>query len=65
MKKINELRFGTGGIPVSTIPRNVLNGVNQVRKLNLSAMLSIARKGIQIFKNPLTSEILISKTKLF
>lgn len=35
---METLRFGTAGIPLSTIPRNTENGVSQVRKLGLEAM---------------------------
>ncbi len=35
---MKSLLFGTPGIPMSTIPRDTLNGVKQVRKLGLDAM---------------------------
>jgi len=38
MKKINELLFGTPGIPQSTSPYNTTEGVTQVKKLGLGAM---------------------------
>ena len=38
MFKINELRFGTPGIPYSTKPRDTINGIKQVKKLGLNAM---------------------------
>lgn len=34
----NKLNFGTAGIPLSTNPYDILNGVRQVRKLNLDAL---------------------------
>lgn len=38
MKKINELRFGTAGIPASTPKPNTANGIERVRALGLAAM---------------------------
>jgi deoxyribonuclease-4 len=38
MRKVKELLFGTPGIPVSTEPRDTLNGIRQVRALGLDAM---------------------------
>lgn len=38
MKKINELLFGTAGIPLSTQPYNTIEGIARVKKLGLSAM---------------------------
>ncbi len=35
---MKSLLFGTPGIPISTTPRDTLNGVKQVRKLGLDAM---------------------------
>lgn len=35
---MDTLLFGTAGIPLSTQPRDTLNGIAQVRKLGLSAM---------------------------
>ncbi len=35
---MKSLLFGTPGIPISTMPRDTLNGVKQVRKLGLDAM---------------------------
>lgn len=35
---MNELRFGSAGIPLSTQPRNILNGVTESKKLGLHAM---------------------------
>ncbi len=35
---MDSLKFGTAGIPVSTIPRNTEEGIRQVRKLWLDAM---------------------------
>ena len=37
-KKFSSLLFGTAGIPLSTQPRNTLNGIAQVRNLGLDAM---------------------------
>jgi len=37
-RKIDRLLFGTPGIPASTIPRDTLNGIKQVKKLGLDAM---------------------------
>ncbi len=34
----DKLLFGTPGIPLSSIPKNTLNGIEQVKKLNLDAM---------------------------
>jgi deoxyribonuclease IV len=36
--KIDNLRFGTGGIPLSTEDRNTINGIKQIKKLGLGAM---------------------------
>lgn len=38
MEKINQLLFGTAGIPLSTEPRDTLNGIRQVKALGLGAM---------------------------
>ncbi len=38
MYKINKLLFGTSGIPLSTEPRNTLEGIKQVKKLGLDSM---------------------------
>ncbi len=38
MKKISSLLFGTAGIPISTEPRNTINGIKQVSKLDLGSM---------------------------
>lgn len=35
---MNELRFGSAGIPLSTLPRNILNGIKESSKLGLKAM---------------------------
>ncbi len=35
---MDYLRFGTGGIPLSTIPRNTENGIEQINKLGLAAL---------------------------
>ncbi|MFH1332366.1 MAG: TIM barrel protein [archaeon] len=35
---INKLMFGSAGIPLSTQPRNTLEGIKQVRKLGLDCM---------------------------
>lgn len=35
---MNKLLFGTAGIPWSTKPRNTIEGIKQVRKLNLDSM---------------------------
>ncbi len=35
---MNKLLFGTAGIPLSTEPRNTIEGIKQVKKLGLSAM---------------------------
>jgi len=35
---MNSLIFGSPGIPMSTMPRDTLNGIKQVRKLGLDAM---------------------------
>ena len=35
---MDKLRIGTAGIPISTEPRNTVEGVKQVRKLGLEAM---------------------------
>lgn len=35
---MDKLRFGTAGIPISTVPRDTLSGVKRVRELNLDAM---------------------------
>lgn len=32
------MKFGTGGIPLSTNPRDLYNGIKQINKLNLEAM---------------------------
>ncbi|RJQ17292.1 hypothetical protein C4573_04540 [Candidatus Woesearchaeota archaeon] len=36
--KITKLHFGTGGIPLSTEPRNIDNGIRQIKQLGLSCM---------------------------
>ena len=38
MKKVNRLRFGTAGIPISTPKPSTLTGIEQVKKLGLDAM---------------------------
>lgn len=38
MKNLNELFFGTPGIPLSTVPRDTANGIAEVKRLGLSAM---------------------------
>ena len=38
MININELLFGTAGIPLSAEPRTTVDGIRHVRKLGLSAM---------------------------
>lgn len=38
MKKINELLFGSPGIPMSTRPRDTANGIKRCRELGLDAM---------------------------
>ncbi len=38
MKKLGKLFFGTAGIPLSTLPRNTLNGISEVKNLGLEAM---------------------------
>ena len=38
MIKPDKLNFGTAGIPISTNPRDTINGINQVKKLNLDSM---------------------------
>ena len=38
LKKIDKLRFGTAGIPISTPQPNTANGIGHVRKLGLEAM---------------------------
>lgn len=35
---MDKLRFGTGGIPISTQPRNTENGISQINKLSLDSM---------------------------
>ncbi|MBI5635845.1 TIM barrel protein [Candidatus Micrarchaeota archaeon] len=35
---LDELRFGTGGIPLSTNPRDTINGIKQASSLGLCAM---------------------------
>lgn len=35
---MDKLRFGTAGIPLSTSPRDTINGIRQVRKLGLENM---------------------------
>ncbi len=35
---MNSLLFGTGGIPMSTIPRDLNNGLKQINSLNLDAL---------------------------
>ncbi len=35
---ISRLNFGTAGIPLSTKPRDTINGIKEVRKLNLDAL---------------------------
>jgi len=35
---MHKLNFGTSGIPLSTIPRDTINGIAQVKKLNLDSM---------------------------
>ena len=35
---MHKLNFGTSGIPLSTVPRDTINGIAQVKKLNLDAM---------------------------
>ncbi|MCD6140642.1 MAG: TIM barrel protein [Thermococcus sp.] len=38
MKKVDRLRFGTAGIPISTPKPSTLTGIEQVKKLGLDAM---------------------------
>ncbi len=38
MIKIDKLNFGTAGIPLSTNPRDTINGINQVKILNLDSL---------------------------
>ena len=38
MIKIDKLRFGTAGIPLSTPKPSTITGIEQVRKLGLDAM---------------------------
>ena len=38
MRKIDELRFGTAGIPLCTNPADTINGLMQVRRLDLDVM---------------------------
>lgn len=35
---MDKLRFGTAGIPISTLDYNTINGIKHVRKLNLDSM---------------------------
>ena len=35
---MDNLRFGTAGIPLSTNSKNTINGIKRVRELNLGAM---------------------------
>ncbi len=35
---MDKLRFGTGGIPLSTQPRETVNGIKQIKKLGLNAL---------------------------
>ncbi len=35
---MDRLRFGTAGIPISTLQHNTINGIEQVRKLGLENM---------------------------
>lgn len=35
---MHQLLFGTAGIPISTNPRNTIEGIKQVKKLNLDSM---------------------------
>lgn len=38
MQKINDLLFGTAGIPLQTSPKNTVSGIEYVAKLGLNAM---------------------------
>ena len=38
MVRLDKLRFGTSGIPLSTNPHDTINGINQVKNLGLDAM---------------------------
>src|SRR3989344_768332 len=38
MIRLDKLKFGTSGIPLSTNPHDTINGINQVKNLGLDAM---------------------------
>ena len=47
---MDKLNFGTAGIPLSTKPRNTINGVKRVKELGLDAMELEFVRGINITK---------------
>ncbi len=55
---MNKLLFGTGGIPLSTNPYDTINGINQVKRLNLDVMELEFVRNINITKDkaPLVKE---------
>lgn len=55
--KFNKLLFGTAGIPLSTNPRDTLNGIKQVKELGLGSM------EIEFVRTVNISEELASKVK--
>lgn len=59
MIKPDKLRFGTSGIPLSTNPYDTINGINQVKKLNLDAMELEFVRSINVSKEkaPLVKEV--------
>ena len=58
MIKPDKLRFGTSGIPLSTNPHDTINGINQVKKLELDAMELEFVRSINVSKEkaPLVKE---------
>ncbi len=48
---MNSLNFGTAGIPISTIPRDTVNGIKQVKSLGLEAMELEFVRSVNISEN--------------
>lgn len=51
MDRIDRLRIGTGGIPLSTFPRNTTNGIARIRELGLGALELEFVHGITVKEN--------------
>jgi len=58
MVRLDKLRFGTSGIPLSTNPHDTINGINQVKNLGLDAMELEFVRSINVSKEkaPLVKE---------